>query len=72
MRQIPNSPPPHRGATEPIIRLTVLGVYLFYPYFFPSQINPIPIPPPPPQKKKKFKQPECLLKKCDKVTSTEE
>ena len=52
MRQIPNSPPPQRGANEPIIRLTVLGVYLFYPYFFPSQINPIPIPPPPPQKKK--------------------
>ena len=47
MRKIPHSPPPQRGAPEPISRLTVLCVCLFYPYFFPSQINPILLPPPP-------------------------
>ena len=45
-RQLPDSPPPQEGASDPISRLTGLCtipgaacVYLFYPHIFPSQIN---------------------------------
>ena len=62
MRQILNSPSPQRGAPEPISRLTVLCVCLFYPYFFPSQINPIPLPLPPPKKKKNLNNQNASLR----------
>ena len=38
-RQIPDSPPPQQGDSDPISGLTGLYVYLFYPNLFPSQIN---------------------------------
>ena len=44
----------------------------FLPLFLSFSNQPYSHPPSPTAKKKIFKQPECLLKKCDKVTSTEE
>ena len=38
-RQLPDSPPPQQGASDPISALTGLCVYLFYPHIYPSQIN---------------------------------
>ena len=39
-KQIPDVPPLQKGVSEPIIReLTGIYAYLFYPNFFPSQIN---------------------------------
>ena len=45
-RQLPDSPPPQQGASDPISGLTGLCVYLFYPNLFPSQINIISPPKP--------------------------
>ena len=38
-RQLPDSPPPQQGASDPISGLTGLCVYLFHPviYSFPNQ-----------------------------------
>ena len=47
--QIPYSPPPQPGASDPLSGLTGLCVHLFYPDLFPSEINIIS--PPPPKKK---------------------
>ena len=48
-RKIPDSPPPQQGASNPIIRLTGLCVYLSYTiYFLPESTS---LPPPPTQKK---------------------
>ena len=41
-RQLPDSPLPQQGASDPISGLTGLCVHLFYPNLFPSQINIIP------------------------------
>ena len=38
-RQLPDSPPPQQGASDPISGLTGLFVYFFYPNLFPSQIK---------------------------------
>ena len=47
----PDSPPPQKGASDPISELSGLCSYLFYPNLFPSQVSEIFTK----------KQPECPL-----------
>ena len=60
-RKIPETPPPQRGASDPISGLTGLCVYVFYPNLFLSRSNIIP-PSPHPQQKKKDRT-DCPLNK---------
>ena len=61
-RKIPETPPPQRGASDPISGLTGLCVYVFYPNLFLSRSNIIPPPPHPHQKNKKDRT-DCPLNK---------
>ena len=60
-RKIPETPPPQRGASDPISGLTGLCVYVFYPNLFLSRSNIIPPSPHPHQKKKD--RTDCPLNK---------
>ena len=60
-RKIPETPPPQRGASDPISGLTGLCVYVFYPNLFLSRSNIIPPSPHPHQKKKD--RTDCPLSK---------
>ena len=60
-RKLPETPPPQRGASDPISGLTGLCVYVFYPNLFLSRSNIIPPSPHPYQKKKD--RTDCPLNK---------